>query len=336
MQEVLEQMFPPQSFLLDMFFKEENFALTESVDIDIVVGNRKLAPFVKPISEGKVVERLGYSTKVIKPPYVKPKMVTTSQDLLKRMAGMNMYVSGAQSLAQRAAEQFNKDLQYLQDLVVRREEWMAAQLLNGGVVDIVGEGYNAQVDFLMPNDNKMDASVDWDEATADPLVDLAELARRIRLASGLNPNKVIMGKDAIAYFLDSEKVQKLFDNRRIEVGNVAPDLGPQGEAYVATIRVPGLTADIYGYNETYIDDSDVSQSFVPDTRVWMGSDKARCTRQYAVIQDHEAYGGQAATRWFPKSWEVKDPSVRFLMLQSAPLPCLHQSGAFGYIEAKVT
>lgn len=331
MLQAMEQMYPPASFLLDLFFKEENFALTETVDIDIIKGNRKMAPLVRPISEAKVVERLGYQTNTIKPPYIKQKMKTTAQDLLTRPYGLNMYVAGGMSLVERAAKQLNSDLQYLEGLILRREEWMAAQVLDGGVVNLVGEGVNQQVDFQMPNDNQADATVAWDQTTSDPITDLMELARTIQKASGITPNKIIMGFTAISNFLKHADVQKVFDNRRLELGMINPSLGKMTDYYVGVLRIPGLVADIYGYNESYIDDNGASQWMIPETKIIMGSDKARCSRQYAVIQDLKA-GEANAVRWFPKSWETEDPSCRWLMLQSAPLVCLHQADAFGTLE----
>ena len=82
-----------------------------------------------------------------------------------------------------------------------------------------------------------------------------------------------------------------------------------------------VNCDIWTYDEWYIDDNGVEQPMIPLKKVIMLSSRIRAVRHYAAIQDMKAI---AAVNRFPKSWEVEDPSVRFVMLQSAPLMGLHQ------------
>ena len=83
MMAALEQAKPPRTFLLDTFFSGAPRTFdTEAVDIDIIKGKRRLAPFVNPRHEGKIVEKRGFKTRSYKPAYVKPKMVTTAEDIL--------------------------------------------------------------------------------------------------------------------------------------------------------------------------------------------------------------------------------------------------------------
>lgn len=324
MLQALEQMFPAVAFLLDMFFRAEEKSMTKYVDIDIVKGNRKLAPFVRPIDKGKVVERLGYSTKSFEPPYIKSKMKTTAQDFLQRSPGNIMYLGS--SPAQRAAEQLGKDLKYLQDACIRTEEQMASQLLTTGKVVVVGDGINAEVDFGMAGDHKPTASPLWDNGSADPLNDLRTWVRKVSQDSGIVPDVSVMGFDAVSEFLDNTKVQKLLDLRRVDIGEINPRALPQGASFVGTLRLPGLTIDIYSYDESYTDTNGNLQYFVDPKKVIVGSTRARTARHYAAIQDLKA--GLAPVRWFPKTFEEDDPSVLWLLLQSAPLPCLHQVDAF--------
>ena len=64
---------------------------------------------------------------------------------------------------------------------------------------------------------------------------------------------------------------------------------------------------------------------MPVDKVLMGNPAARTQRQYGAIQDLDAL---ASVPRFPSSWIKKDPSARFVMLQSVPLPSLHQVDAF--------
>ena len=65
----MEQSQPPKTFLLDTFFPVIRQSETDTVDIDIIKGKRKLAPFVAPMHEGKVISNEGFHTDTFKPPY---------------------------------------------------------------------------------------------------------------------------------------------------------------------------------------------------------------------------------------------------------------------------
>lgn len=323
----LEQMHPPKTFLLDTFFREENQATTEYVDIDIIKGKRKVASFTSPLDKAEVVARAGYTTNSIKLPYIKEKMKTTAEDFLKRQAGNNMYVANANPVTL-AIQQEGKDLAYIQDMIVRREELMAAQALDTGIITMTGSGINATVNFGMDATHKIavEAITAWSEASADPLENLKTWSLTVQKDSGLIPEIIIMGLDAAKYFIANTIVQKYMDMLRVEMGQIKPELLPSGAHYLGTVNYPGLYCDIYTYAETYLDSNGDSQYYVPVKKVWLGTPKARCTRQYGAIQDVEF--GAVPTRFFPKSWVEHDPSVRWLMVQSAPLPCMHQPDAF--------
>ena len=87
----VEQMHTPSTFLLNTFFAAEETFDTKTVDVDIVKGGRKLAPFVSPRVEGKVVTKDGFQSKNITPAYIKPKMETNAEQLLNRNPGLSPY-----------------------------------------------------------------------------------------------------------------------------------------------------------------------------------------------------------------------------------------------------
>lgn len=82
--------------------------------------------------------------------------------------------------------------------------------------------------------------------------------------------------------------------------------------------------------EWYLDDTGVEQPMIPENMLLLGADDARTARHYGAIHDLDA---SAAVRYFPKSWTMEDPSVRFVMLQSAPLVIPHQIDAFMCVQA---
>ncbi len=323
----LEQSNPPKTFLLDTFFPTIQQSDTDTVDIDIIKGKRKLAPFVAPMHEGKVIVNEGFETFTFKPPYIKAKKVTTAMDILKRSAGNTIYQNELSPM-QKAAQKVGADLRELQEMITRREEWMAALALTTGKIHVQGEGINQVIDFQMPKDHKIELPTGkkWSDPNSDPISDLRRWQTKVVQDSGLVPRIAVLGREALNALLEHKKMQKILDNLRMNVGHIDPKALPNGAKYWGCIE----DIDLYSYNEWYLDDAGKEQPMIPENMIILGADNARTARHYGAIHDLDA---TAAVRYFPKSWAQEDPSVRFVMLQSAPLVIPHQIDAFMSIQA---
>lgn len=324
----------PRTFLRDTFFTGIKEFATKAVDIDIKVGTRKLAAYVSPLAEGKVVEGQGYRTDSFTPPYVKEKVTIKPQDLFEREAGATIY-AGGDSPAARAARELGEKLGDLEDRFTRLEEFQCAQALDTGIVTCVGEGINATVDFQMPAAHKITLSGTdlFTDAASKPDEFLIDTCAMIAQASGLAPDRAIIGLDAWKAFSSNAAIKEKLNNRRIITGQINPQNLPNGVTYLGTFSDAGVDLDMYAYQEWYVDPATSTEKpMVPVDKLWLGSTRARNKKLYGAIQDLKA-GGLAAMARFPKSWEQEDPSVRWLMLQSAPLMGLLEPGAFA--SAKV-
>lgn len=323
----LEQTQAPKTFLLDTFFPTISQSDTETVDIDIIKGKRKLAPFVAPMHEGKVIANEGFNTLTFKPPYIKAKKITTATDLLKRGPGNTIYQNELSPM-QKAAQKVGADLRELQETITRREEWMAAQALTTGKIHVIGEGVNQEIDFHMPKDHKVElpAGKKWSDPNSDPVSDLRRWQTKVVQDSGLVPRIAVLGTQALNALLEHKKVQKVLDNLRMSLGHIDPKALPNGAKYWGAID----DVELYSYNEWYLDDNGIEQPMILENMIILGSENARTARHYGAIHDLDA---TAAVRYYPKSWPEQDPSVRFVMLQSAPLVIPHQIDAFMSIQA---
>jgi len=319
-------------FLLDLLFSRVETHDSETVDIDIVKGKRRMAPFQTPRVEGKLVEKLGFTTNSYKPAYVKPKKVLEAADIVEnRGAGQSVYAM--QTPQERAVMKLAEELNELEDMISRREEWMCAQQLVNGYVDVVGDGVNYRIDLNMDANHKvvLAGSDIWTDAGATPNKDLAEWARLISKDAGVSANTLIGNSSTIGTYLDHPKVKDSLNTRRIDLGMIKPeDLG-DGVSYFGQIAVDGKVLDVYSYDEWYVDEDGNEQNMIPDGQVVLTSTKADFRRHYGAIKDKKA--GYVAMPRFPKTWEQEDPSMEFLMVQSAPLPAAHQIDAI--VTAKV-
>lgn len=324
----LEERRPPRRFLTNTFFGgPPEVSDNEYVDIDIIRNKRKLAPFVTPIAEGKLMERAGFSTKSFKPPYLKPKLVTTAADLLKRGFGENIYNPATPQ--QRAAKRLAQDLADLQDAIERRVEWMASSALFNGTIVVVGEGVNATINFGRSSSHSVTlASGDrWSQvSTATPVDDIRTWKGIVSQATGLVPNVMVIGSAVLPNFLANAQVQEILNRFSNQTATVKMDTSQlaDGVTYVGQVE----QVDIFTYDEWYLDTDGVTElPMVPTDKILLGSTRARAVVHYGAILDLDA-GGVAVVPWFPKSWRTPDPSAQWVLVQSAPLVVPHQIDAF--------
>lgn len=333
MLDAVEQMKPARRFLLNTFFNGANprtFATT-SVDIDIVKGKRKMAPFVHPTLPGSVSLREGFRADTYKPPYIQPKRETTAELILKRSAGENPYA--AKTPAQRAGERLGRDLADLDDEITRREEWMCAQALTTGSVRVLGEGVDDTINFLMEASHKITLSTGkWDASGSDPIGNLRQWKRGlIAKDSGRTANVGVLSGAAVDAFQANELVMKQLNTRRVDLGIIKPEELPDGVTYLGYLNDPGI--DLYSYDEWYLDDSGVEQPMIPDGGVILGSTNTQNAMLYGAIQDLDAIeSGLVEARRFPKSWVTPEPSARWLKLQAAALAGFLEPDAFVYAK----
>jgi hypothetical protein len=328
----LKQVVTPKRFLIDTFFRVVETHETESVDIDVVKGGRKLAPFVSPRVEGKIVEKEGYKTFTYKPPYIKEKDITTAHHALIRRPGEMLYSSGMTPEG-RAMEMMIETFQRFENMIARREEWMAAQLLQTGKVICVGDGIDETVDFLMADWQKpvLLSTALWSASTTATPIKNLKAWKALGTKKGKNINVAVMNSTTANWLLENTKevvgANSVFDKNKILLGTIDPTQLQPGLSYIGNIKEIGL--DIYSYDEWYDDPNakGVVTNMLADGKVVLGSSMAYTRLHYGVIQDLDA-GTMAKAARFPKQWKQQDPSARFLMLQSAPLPALHEIEAF--------
>ena len=128
--------------------------------------------------------------------------------------------------------------------------------------------------------------------------------------------------------LDESELLKDLNTRRIDIGQIDPQALPDGVTYWGRLKDSAL--DVYTYDAWYLDDSAVSQPYMPANYIFIGSPQARNVRHYGAIKDMNS---NFAGRFFSKSWLNQDPSVRWVQVQSAPLPVTHQPDAFVSVKA---
>lgn len=318
----------PNPFLLSAFFAPMQVFDTEKVAFDVVDRARRLAPFVSPMVEGKAMRQQGYQTRDFAPAYVKPKSVVMPNRPLKRMPGERLL--GAMNPGERYLRVIQELLAEQENQITRREEWMAAQILQTGGVIIEGEDYSPVTLSYGRNSNQtiqLVGAAAWGQDGVSAMANLRAWNQLVMQSSGFNARIVVMEPAAESLFIEDTEVKEILDNRvntpingDFRIGNIQL-AGVLTGAVGEEVKYLGDIGEfkVFVYQQTYVDDAgNVQQMLAPGT-VIMGSPTGfQGTRTYGAIQDAEA-GFRALAR-FPKMWRKEDPSVTNLMTQSAPLP----------------
>ena len=317
------------TFFRDTFFKNRQTFNTKSVDVDFKKGSRALAPFVHPKVGGRTILNTGYQTKTYTPVLLAPNKITTVDDLLERAAGEDPY-SGRKP-AERAVEKLAEDLRELNEMIVRREEWMAATAVFTGQIPIVGEGVNEVIDFSFTNKEAIvTAEKKWDNAQSDPLADIERWHEIVQREGFVNCNICIMAKDVATAFVNHAKVKEVLDVKAYDLAVIRPRLLPNGVTYVGTIHKLGL--DIYQYNEWYLDDwtepeAPENKPLVPEKTLALMSTEADYSIYYGAITMIPEEGKTFVTvegDKVPQTWVERRPDRRFLQINSKPLTVPHE------------
>lgn len=312
----------PKLGILDLWFRTEQLEATEEIHFDIEVKKRKIAPFVAPTSQGKIIERDGYETATFRPAYVKPKTPLRPADALKRAIGEGLETP--LTPFQRRQASLLATIADHKEMIDRRLNLMAVESVVDGKVTVKGEGYAEKV-VNFGRDESLSIVLSgfdkWDQEGATPIDDLEAACERVHELEGAPVTDIVMDPVATKYFRRNKQVTDILDIRRAagaptaELGGLGMASVPNGLKFVGNFG----SFNVWTYSEYYLDPdtNTVKPVFAPGTVVG-GSDAIEGLRAYGAILDEEA--GIQAVSIFHKSWVENDPSVRMLLSQTSPLP----------------
>ena len=313
---VVASLLGDSQFLLDRYFGMTQTEVSEEIHFDVMDGKRRISPFVSPLVEGQIVSTLGFKTTTLKPAYIKDKRVFDMNRPLKRSPGEP--IGGSLAPADRQRALVARDMQDQLSMLNRRMEVMAGEVLTTGKSTISGDKYPTVVlDFGRAAGNTVTASTLWSVTTSLPLDDLQDWSQIMLQSTGVQATDVIMTTDVWKVFRANPSIKDRLTLQR--TANVMPTLDQsaqiqEGGVYMGTVD----QFNIFAYAGWYVDPADgVEKPIIPLTTVILTAPQLEGVRAYGAIRDEAA--GLQAVPYFVKSWTEEDPSVRFLMLQSAPL-----------------
>ena len=313
---VVASLLGDSQFLLDRYFGMSQTETSEEIHFDVMDGKRRISPFVSPLVEGQIVDTLGFKTTTLKPAYIKDKRVFDMNRPLKRSPGEQ--IGGTLTPGDRMRALVARDMQDQLSMLNRRLEVMAGEVLTTGKSTISGDKYPTVVlDYGRAAGNTITASTLWSVTTSLPLDDLQNWSQIMLQATGIQATDLIMTVDVWAAFRSNPSIKDRLTLQR--TANAMPSLTQnaqiqEGGVYMGTID----QFNLFVYAGWYVDPADgVEKPIIPATTAILTAPQLEGVRAYGAIRDEAA--GLQAVPYFVKSWTEEDPSVRFLMLQSAPL-----------------
>lgn len=325
----VQQLQQAPTFLRGRYFPTNDASdvfATDDVLVEYRDGTKSLAPFVAPRKGGVTMLRGGYTMERYTPPFVAPKRPLSADDLRKRGFGEALFTQFTPEQRQQAL--LLKDADEMSEFITRREEAMAAEtmLTNGCIMkhiaDELDAGDEMEIRFYTEDENPSQymPTMQWDQTGAKILSDIGVMIRMLT-SRGLRAADLVCSPDVADAVVNNEQIQKFLDNRRYNLGNVEPELLPDGAAVVARLNVNGRVINVISYDETYTDDGDNDRLFIPSGKCILTAPDAGRTLYGAVTQVEQSDGEfhTYAGRRVPKYLSSAEGNTRSLTISSRPL-----------------
>lgn len=315
----------PTRFLLDKFFPNIHMSETEFVAIDVEVGLRRMAPFVSPLVEGRLVEARRVQTNTFKPAYIKDKRAPDLRRPIRRMIGERIG-GGSMTGAEREMANVAFEMTDQIDMINRRLEWMAASALLKGQVTCSGEGFETsvvdfgrdpQLSIALTGNSQWGVKANFNSQGRDtlPADNIEQWQTTMLQLSGAQATDLVFTTKAWQLFCNDAKVfGAIFFPKQGESGNL--NVGPQ-VAPGAVYKGRWGQFDLWLYNEWFIDENGVEQPMIPNGYVIMAGEQLMGAQAFGQILD-PSFNYQSLP-YAPKTWVEQDPAQRMLLMQSSPL-----------------
>lgn len=323
----VQQLTLPTTFLRDRYFPSGDGDLfsTNDVLVEYRDGSKRAAPFVAPRKGGVTILRSGYEVERFEPPFIAPRRTLTIDDLQKR--GFGEALLSDMTPAQRQQAILLRDVQELSQMITRREEAMAAEVMQTGgcvmkhIADDVDEGDAKYIRFYSEDSNpgEYTPSGSWSKDYAGIIGDIAAMARMLT-KRGLAATELVVGADAADAILANAEIQKLLDIKNYNAGRIDSATLPNGATHIATLNCKGRMVDVICYDEEYTEGSETKAYISPKTVILTAPAAGRTL--YGAVTQVEQSDGQFHTytgRRVPKYLSNAEGNTRTLTLTSCPI-----------------
>ncbi len=266
--------------------RPENISDTEVVAIDIVRTDEEISPVVNTCEGPTVNTSTLFTTKEFTPPSIEEAMKFDCKELLNRIAGETEYDATDVSFQAQLVGRILNGMNRLENKIRRNREWQASQILQTGELTLVDQAGNDVyvIDYQPKSTHFSTVGTVWSDSGSDPLQDIEALADIIRNDSLQDADRLIMGATSINEFINNSIVQAQMDNRRFEIGAIAPRPTGVGGKFWGVVNVGNYQMEIWSFNGRGLIPGDSTKTkFVADTSCIVMASSGRLDTVFAGV-----------------------------------------------------
>lgn len=276
----------PTAFMASQFKSPpENFHTSLDVEIDIERGEEDVAIVISDISVGANQNSADlYTNKRFTPPIFKEEGGLNVYDLLKRSVGNNPFAD-IKFQAEAIIRSF-KMIKKTDSKIRRSIELQASQVLQTGIVTLIDStgATKYTIDYKPKATHFPTAGTTWDQASDDKIGDLISLSNVLRTNGLHDPDMLIFGQTAFNSFLNDTTVQARLDNRRLNVGMVAPVNRGAGATFQGWVQLDHYRFEMWTYSGRFKHpQTGVSTEFMDDGKVSMRASSGRLDLSFGAV-----------------------------------------------------
>jgi hypothetical protein len=226
---------------------------SDTVEIDVRRDGRPISIALTDWKSGGRINTMDlYTNKSFVPPILKEVFVLNQGNLLGREFGMTPFENP--DFMGRAQRTLRSGVAKMTAKIRRTLELQAWQIFKNGTVTLLdADGTTVYtIDFGMKSAHKTAATVDWDETSGvDILADLERMDDLARVNGKKGLDVFVFGDSAWGQFRKDETILKLLDNRRLELGGIAPKRLSEDQIFQGYLTLNGMRAELYTYKGSY-------------------------------------------------------------------------------------
>ena len=250
------QMRSPNGFLSSFFtIKPGGIYNGNKVAIDIERFGEQVAIAIKKCTGPNLNDFDIFTTKEFEPPAYGEAFPLDVCELLERMAGVDPFSAAGMEFAGQLVAKMAKGFALVDDMISRSVELQASQILQTGKLTLTNKDGDTvyELDFKPKATHFPTVGTAWTAPGATPLADLQSLAKVIRGDGKVNSDILIYGESALNAFLRNDEVTAQLDNRRIEIGEISPEMADSGATFYGFVWVGQYKFQMWTYPDTFTD-----------------------------------------------------------------------------------
>jgi len=278
----------PAPMFLSMFFKttSRSFHNSEKVEIDIQRSGESLALVLKDACTGYNINDADiFTNKEFKPPVLAEQMDFEACTLTDRDPGEE--VNEDRAFRIKALTRIFNGMVLLLPKFRRTIELQAASILQTGICSLPGEDGTIQyeLDYQPKATHFPTLATAWTDPLADKMGDVLAQAKTNRKDGKKRSDVLLFGSNAWNLWVNDEKVQKILDNRRYEMGSFKPESRGEDATFMGYIWLEGYQFEMWTYDAYYEDpanNNELTDYLKPNSVVVMSS-KARLEATFGAV-----------------------------------------------------